>query len=322
MAPTSTARIGTELRHLVHELGLLNRSCLNSGMSLSQVHILTYINKNGPTPFAELQMQLGLEKGLLSRTVNALRGRKYLRIVSNRADKRAKNIEILPAGTSAMRYAAKSTNSTFGNILADCDESEWIKIYEALKLLRLSALRNNLTANPKRVRIEPLREAYFDSAMELITHIFSSEQNIPKRLVPISKSKRPKWWCARIGEDVIGVVAAWKEAGQWHWGRFAVDKNFRGLGIGNRMAVESITALLTDVTDKIIIRARDIAIGIIEKLGGKQTSPPFDFYGDPVTPMELEKETFLQNPETFKRAAGISCEGFRNRSPHSSQTLD
>lgn len=301
---TSTARIRTELRHLVRELGLLNRNCLNSGMTLRQAHILTYINQNGSTPFAELQMQLGLDKASLSRTVNALREREYLRIVSNSADKRAKNIEILPSGTLAMRHAEKSANSTVENLFSDCDEKTWVKVYEALRLLRLSALRNNLATNPKRVRLEPLRDAYFDSAMELIIQIFSSEQNIPRHLVPISKNKNPKWWCVRVDEDVIGAVTAWKESGQWHWGRFAVDKNFRGLGIGKSMAVESINALFTGVTDKIIIEARDITVGIIEKLGGKQTIPPFDFFGDPVTPMELEKEAFLQNAEALKNDAG------------------
>jgi DNA-binding MarR family transcriptional regulator len=300
---TPTARIGTELLNLVRELGLLNRNCLNSGMTLGQAHILSYINRNGPTPFAELQMQLGLDKASLSRTVNALRQREYLRIVSNRADKRAKNVEILPAGTLAMRRAEKSVNSTIENLLFHCDENAWIKVYEALRLLRASALRINLATNPQRVKIEPLRGAYFAAAMELAVQTFSGEQNIPRHLVPLSKSKCPKWWCVRLGEDVIGTVAAWKEAGQWHWGRFAVDKNFRGLGIGKSLAVESITALFTSLTDKIIIEARDVTVGIIKKLGGKQTRPPFDFFGDPVTPMELEKEAFRQNAEALRSDA-------------------
>jgi DNA-binding MarR family transcriptional regulator/predicted GNAT family N-acyltransferase len=291
---TPTARIRTELRHLVRELGLLNRNCLNSGMTLSQAHILAYINRNGPTPFAELQLQLGLDKASLSRTVNVLRKREYLRIVGNHGDKRTKNVQILAPGNSALSRAEKSANSAVDSLLAGCDENSWIKIYDALRLLRLSALRNNLATNPKRVRIEHLRDAYFDSAMELLIQTFSNEQNIPGQLVPLSKSKSPRWWCVRVGEEVLGAVAAWKESGQWHWGRFAVDKNFRGLGIGKTMAIESITELFTGAADKIIIEARDITVGIIQKLGGKQTRPPFDFYGEPVTPMVLEKEAFLQ----------------------------
>ena len=294
---TPTACIRTELRHLVRELGLLNRNCLNSGMTFSQAYILNYISKNGPTPFVELQMQLGIDKASLSRTVNILRERKYLHIVSNSADKRSKNIAILPAGNLALSRAEESANSTVDNLLSDCNENGWIKVYEALRRLRLSALRNNLAANPKRLRIEPLRDAYFDAAVELIVQIFSGEQNIPSHLVPISKRKSPQWWCARVGEDIIGAAAAWKASGQWHWGRFAIDKNFRGLGIGKSLAIESITALFTGVTDQITIEARDATVGIIKKLGGKQTNPPFDFFGAPVTPMELEKKAFLQNFE-------------------------
>lgn len=291
---TSTARIRTELRQLVRELGLLNRNCLNSGLTLSQAQILAYINKNGPTPFAELQMQLGLDKASLSRTVYALCQREYLRVLSNRVDKRTKNVQILAPGISALNRAEQSASRTLAGLLSDCEENSRLKIYEALRRLRLSALRNNLATNPKRVRIEPVRDAYFDSTMELLVQTFSNEQNIPSRLVPISKTRSPRWWCARVGEEVIGAVAAWKESDQWHWGRFAVDRNLRGLGIGKALAVASITELFAGAADKLIIEARDITVGIIEKLGGKQTRPAFDFYGEPVTPMELEKEVFLQ----------------------------
>ena len=290
-----TARIRTELRQLVRELGLLNRNCLNSGMTLSQAHILAYICTNGPTPFAELQMQLGLDKASLSRTVNALRKREYLRIVSNQADKRMKNVQILAPGVAALRRAEQSANCTVDRLLSDCDAESRLKICQALRRLRLSALRGNLAANPKRLRIELLREAYFDSTMELLVQTFSNEQNIPSRLVPIPKSKHPRWWCARVGEQVIGAAAAWQASGQWHWGRFAVDKRLRGLGIGKTLAIASITELFAGGADIIIIEARDITVGIIQKLGGKQTRPPFDFYGEPVTPMELEEKAFRQN---------------------------
>ena len=156
-------------------------------------------------------------------------------------------------------------------------------------------IRNNLESNSRRIKVEPLRQEYFDATMELLMQTFSVEQNIPGHLVPIPQSKGPQYWCARVGGDVLGASAAWQESGQWHWGRFAVNKNFRGLGIGKIIAVESITALFTGFTDKIVIEARDVTVGIIKKLGGNQTGPPFDFFGSPVTPMELQKENFLQN---------------------------
>ena len=74
-----------------------------------------------------------------------------------------------------------------------------------------------------------------------------------------------------------------------------MDKRLRGLGIGKTLAIASITELFAGGADIIIIEARDITVGIIQKLGGKQTRPPFDFYGEPVTPMELEEKAFRQN---------------------------
>jgi len=299
-----TAQIMTELKRLVCELGLLNRNCLNSGMTFSQTHILSYVRKNGTTPFTELQLQLGLDKASLSRTVRALCERKYLCIVKDNTDRRAKLVKILPPGTKAMITAEESAKSRVDELLSYCDDQALTELYDALRHSRFSALRKNLTSNPRRIGVEPLQPEYFDPTMELLIKTFSVEQNIPENLVPIPPSKDPKWWCVRVGEDVLGAAAAWQDSGQWHWGRFAVDKNFRSLGIGKIMAFESITALFSGVTDKIVIEARDIAVGIIKKLGGEQTGAPFDFFGDPVTPMKLQKEDFLRTAKIWKNDGG------------------
>ncbi len=69
-----------------------------------------------------------------------------------------------------------------------------------------------------------------DDAIRLTTEVFAYEQSIPKKLIPINKDLKQIWWCARVGEDIIGVVACWQENNQWHCGRFVVDKRLRGLG--------------------------------------------------------------------------------------------
>lgn len=68
----SVEQIRSELRYLVRELGLLDKNCWNSGLSLSQAHLLTYLSKNGSTPFSELCIQLNADKASLSRTINKL----------------------------------------------------------------------------------------------------------------------------------------------------------------------------------------------------------------------------------------------------------
>jgi len=289
---TVVARIRTELRCLVRELGLMNRNCLNSGMTLRQAHILTYLDRNGVTPFFELQTQLGMDKASLSRAITTLSKKGYLNVAQPPSDRRSRSAAILPQGLTALREAETSAHETLDSVLQGFDEEQWIKVSEALKLLRIAALRNNIKTIPQRVQVEPPREQYMEQTMLLLKKIFSREQDIPEHLVPVPDGYLPSFWIIRIGEEVIGVAAAWQDAGQWHWGRFAIDENFRGLRLGKKLARESIAAVFENVTDNIVIEARDITVGIIKKFGGIQTGPSIDFFGEPVTPMLITKENF------------------------------
>ena len=290
---TLVAQMRTELRYLVRELGLMNRNCLNSGMTLNQAHIMTYIEKNGPTSFLELQTHLGMDKASLSRALKTLREKMFLQINALSTDRRVRFIEILPKGISALRKAEELANETFDSILTGFDKNNWDNTCEAIKHLRIATLRNNLARVPQRIQIELLRDRYSDQLLALITKIFSGEQNIPENLVPIPASIQAKWWGIRIGEEIIGVAAAWQEDGQWHWGRFAVDANFRGLGLGKKLASESIAALFAHSVEVIMVNARDITVDILKKMGGKQTGPSVDFFGEPVTSMSIAKNDFI-----------------------------
>ena len=44
--------------------------------------------------------------------------------------------------------------------------------------------------------------------------------------------------------------------------------------------------------ETIHIEAREVTVGILQKLGGKIIGAPTDFHGDPVTPMVMMKRDF------------------------------
>ena len=73
-------QIRKELRQVIREMGLLSHNCLNSGMTLAQAHVLSYLNQNGTTPFGELQLQLGIDKASLSRILNTMKLNNYIMI--------------------------------------------------------------------------------------------------------------------------------------------------------------------------------------------------------------------------------------------------
>ncbi|SHI27768.1 hypothetical protein SAMN02746098_03664 [Desulfosporosinus lacus DSM 15449] len=114
-----------------------------------------------------------------------------------------------------------------------------------LRLIEMeSSVKNHLKKNDSRILIEKISGNYRDEAIKLAIEVFTDEQGIPAELVPVNDNLKPIWWCSRVGEDIIAVVAAWKKDDKWQWGRFAVDKGLRGIGIGQKMAIYSLRAVL------------------------------------------------------------------------------
>jgi DNA-binding MarR family transcriptional regulator/predicted GNAT family N-acyltransferase len=287
--------IRKEVRLIVRELGLLNHNCLNSDLTLAQAHILNYLKQNGKTSFNELLINLGIDKASLSRIVNNLETKNYLELKKSETDKRMKDICILPLGMAAINDGDYKANKFINEILnlGEIDDSE--NIVRAFRVFRILALKNNLKKNDSRILIERISENYMDDAIKLATEVFTNEQRIASELVPVNEALEPIWWCARVGEDIIGVTAAWKEKDKWHWGRFAVDKRLRGIGIGQKIAIFSLKEIFSFNDEEIYIEARDATVNMLMKFGCKVIGEAEDFYGEPVTPITLNKSDFMES---------------------------
>lgn len=285
--------IRKEIRLIVRELGLLNYNCLNSQLTLAQAHILNYLKLNGKTPFNELLINLGIDKASLSRIVNNLEAKNYLELKKSKTDKRMKDIYILPLGIAAINHGDHKANEFINEILSLGDNENTESIVRAFKEFRVLALKNNLKKNDSRILIERISENYMEEAIKLAIEVFTNEQSIPAELVPVNDDLKPIWWGARVGEDIIGVVAAWKEKDKWHWGRFAVDKRLRGIGIGQKIAIFSLKEIFNSYADEIYIEARDATVNMLMKFRCKIIGEAEDFYGEPVTPITLSKSNFM-----------------------------
>ena len=285
--------IRKELRLIIRELGLLNHNCLNSELTLAQAHILNYLKQNGITPFNELLMQLGIDKASLSRILNNLENKNYIEMKKSQGDKRMKDVEIMHLGMEAIIDGDIKANEYINDILLLGNDDEANNIMKAFKEFRILALKSNLMKNDSRVTLERVEANYMEDAIKLATKVFTDEQNIPSELVPVNEELKPIWWCARVGEDIIGVTAAWSEENKWHWGRFAVDKRVRGIGIGNKIAMFSLQEIFNIGADEIFIEARDITLRMLEKLGCEVVGEAENFYGEPVTPIIIQKCSFI-----------------------------
>jgi DNA-binding MarR family transcriptional regulator/predicted GNAT family N-acyltransferase len=248
---------------------------------------------NGSTSFQELALQLGVDKASISRILSNLEEKRFIKIEKSLMDKRLKYISIDVLGMEAITKGDELSNQRMEQILNLGEEDTIVQIAYSLRAFRILALKDNLMKQNNRIQFERVSENYLEQALALATEVFFGEQNIPKPLIPVNDEYHPLWWCARVGEDIIGVVAAWKEDEQWHWGRFAVDHRLRGVGIGKKLAVCSLTELFSMDVNKILIEARDITVCLLKQLGCKVMGEPEEFYGEPVTPITISKSDFI-----------------------------
>jgi len=124
--------------------------------------------------------------------------------------------------------------------------------------------------------------------------IFHGEQKIPPDLVYLFMEKEPQCWVAVLGNSIVGAVAAWKENGQAHWGRFVTKQNYRGLHIGTALAAFSFDDLFAQRIESIYMEARESAAKIVCKMGGKVVGKTVPFYESTVTPIVLQKKDFYK----------------------------
>lgn len=288
--------IRAELRFIVRELGLLDKNCFSSGLSLTQAHLLTYLFKNGITAFTELKLQLNMDKASLSRMLTQMVDENYAEVLSISSDKRQKHFQITAAGRKVLSKANAAADKEMSFIDEDMNIKDAEAIFNGLRLLRKGAFRRNCFYNPQRIQVERLSDKYKADVDRLLTGAFSDEQNIPENLINIPDEYETNWWIARSGEYLLGAVACWKENNECHWGRFAVDPAYRGLGIGKKLAFISLKESFVEA-DEIITEARDTTVKIISGLGGEIVGESYDFYGMPVTPMMIKIQDFVKTYE-------------------------
>lgn len=154
----------------------------------------------------------------------------------------------------------------------------------------------------KKIKIERISSNDVEAAIKLASKIFYSEQSIPKALNYIDNKLEPIWWCAKLDDEIIGTAAAWREEGKWHWGRFCVDKKMRGNEIGKGIAKFSLNEIFNLGAEKVFIEARHVTVRILEKYGCKIVGDDFDFYGQPITPITIEKNDFINSEVTMLRS--------------------
>ncbi|MBQ6621354.1 MAG: GNAT family N-acetyltransferase [Mogibacterium sp.] len=137
--------------------------------------------------------------------------------------------------------------------------------------------------------------ADMEGIMQLVCDIFDFEQGIPREMNAIGPERAPQWWCATDEEtgEVIGAVASYEAEGKTHLGRFVIRPDHRGAHLGTKLMRFAIEDLFAQGREILYTESRPQTVRILQRLGGKITGEPFEFFEGTCTPIDIRREDYI-----------------------------
>lgn len=129
---------GALLRRVAQLHGQMQREGVDAccgGATATQCMILTELGRSGPITLADLVRRLGLDKGWVSRAVEAMSQEGLLKKEPSLTDKRAVIISMTEAGTALNRDLNNTLDSQSDRVMKRIPPEERANVYRALALL-------------------------------------------------------------------------------------------------------------------------------------------------------------------------------------------
>lgn len=149
---------GTLLRRVAQMHGQLQREGVDAccgGATATQCVILTELGRSGPVTLADLVRRVGLDKGWVSRAVEAMTQDGLLSKEPSPTDRRAVIISMTKSGAALCSDLNNSLNTQSDRVMSRIPPEERENVYRALSLLE-QALKAELDGSPVLIRIEGL----------------------------------------------------------------------------------------------------------------------------------------------------------------------
>ena len=133
------------------------------------------------------------------------------------------------------------------------------------------------------ISIREMKETDLDRIVEIEGKIFSPPWSREAFLLEITKNLLAKYLVAIIDEMVVGYGGIWLILDEGHITNIAVDENYRGLGVGDRLlggliglcSEKGLSAITLEVR-----KSNEIAKSLYKKYGFKEYGIRPKYYAD------------------------------------------
>lgn len=133
----TTCRIREFNRFYTVLLGLLDRSFLDSGYSVTETRILFELHQHEGCSANELVERLRIDKGYLSRILKRFHSKGLLTREVSRRDARSFVLRLTAQGNAAAEELIAASNEQIGGLLASLDDRECAEICQAMDVITM-----------------------------------------------------------------------------------------------------------------------------------------------------------------------------------------
>ncbi|MBW3243016.1 helix-turn-helix domain-containing GNAT family N-acetyltransferase [Epibacterium sp. DP7N7-1] len=311
--PSDTSRIDkmrAAARHIVRELGFMQKGLAGTDLSPSAVHTILEIGYGTVETASALGPLLHLEKSSVSRLLQKLESAQLIEGICDTADRRSRRLSLTPKGRDLLRELEHFGRQQFRTALDRTSAKEAQTIEAGLSLLA-DALRASGAQKQPIVQEVRWHQGYSPGVIGTVSALHAAyyaqnygfgavfERKVASEMSEFMsriESSANTVFCAYRGEELLASVSLDGqdlEDGTCHLRWFIVSPKAQGLGIGGRLMERAVNFVDTQgyrITRLWTFRGLDAARHLYEKHGFCLTrEAPGAQWGTEVIEQEFER---------------------------------
>lgn len=236
-------------RYYANVLGKIDQKIYHKPFPLTEARVITEIyDRNGCTA-TEIQENLGIDRGYLSRIIQRLEDEKIIIKKQSTKDKRQYSLYLTDHGINIYNNLVQNANNGVDTMIQNLSSHNLSKLVSSMETIEMIFTENKST-NP-RINIRSFSPgdvgyiAYLHGKLYSSTYQFGQifEYYVMKGLTEfLMNPDGGELWVAEVNGEIVGSIAITKftdSIAQLRW--FILDEKYQGIGLGKKLIEKALS---------------------------------------------------------------------------------